>query len=269
MAHKHRITIVILGLCGVLWILLNLASTSSSTTKVCEEYPPYSGNEKCTAHYLVNVPFIRVTHFLNNDSGLITGIATAFLTLITAFLVRNTRQQNETTRAQLRANVFAMALNSYWIPDPAGGPYSWRLGPRWFNTGETPTKGLRIHSICHIRNTPLPEGFNFDYPTPDVGVGGIIAPKANNPGGQVPKFPGYPISPQEIIAAQGGQGAPKFIYLYGWAKYFDIFPGTPEHTTTYCWLIAPQGDPLTFRPDDPAHPLTFNYFMHTEGSSFD
>lgn len=263
MSRKYQIAATIfLGV--LLWILLGIES-SPSTIQICEEYPPYSGHEKCTPYNIFYVPIVWTKDGLNNESGVITGIATALLAVITGFLVHIARLQNETTRAQMRANIFSTQLNWYWIADPAGGPYHFRVGPVWSNTGETQTKRLRIHSLCHISATPLPPGFNFEYPTPNFGTG-LIAPRSSNTGGEYPGFPHAPISPQEIFDAQNNI---KFIYLYGWARYYDIFPKTVEHITRYCWIIRIIGDPFTFVPNDPQHELRFSFVMHTEGNSAD
>ena len=89
--------------------------------------------------------------------------------------------------------------------------------------------------------------------------------EANTMGGAAPLIPAAPITPQDIIDAQNGR---KFIYLWGWAKYFDVFPRTPEHITRFCWLILVAGDPLSFNPAQP-NSTTFATANHIEGNCAD
>ena len=205
----------------------------------------------------------RVAIFLRCEGAFVDANNGTVLAFITVALVWLGYLQLHSTRVQSRAFIIPISVNSYWVRNQ-NGTYDWRIGPLWENSGNSPTRGLRIHSMCHIRDQILPFGFNFDYPTPDGGSG-IIAPRGRNPGGQVPASPGDPISAQEILDAQHGR---KFIYMYGWARYHDVF-GTREHITRYCWLITFQGDPLTFVPNDANHPLKFSFVTHFEGNCVD
>jgi hypothetical protein len=168
-----------------------------------------------------------------------------------------------------RAFVFATSLLYYWYNDPIPGLYNFRLRPQWQNSGDTPTKRMTLHAACEIRNTPLPPGFVFvETTTPGKG---LLPPKTTLQGGIAPQHPQAAITPQDIVDAQAGR---KFIYLWGWVKYFDVFSGTSEHVTRFCWLILVTGDPRTFIPNAPGAPptpgtLTFSYLVHTEGNCAD
>jgi hypothetical protein len=90
-------------------------------------------------------------------------------------------------------------------------------------------------------------------------------------GGIAPDLSGGPITPQDILDSQAGR---KFIYLWGWIKYQDIFPETEQHITRYCWQIVTTGDPLKFAPNTQGRPptpgaLSFSNRHHTEGNSID
>jgi hypothetical protein len=37
----------------------------------------------------------------------------------------------------------------------------------------------------------------------------------------------------------------KFFYIYGWAKYFDVFPGTPQRITRFNYAVEVVGDATT------------------------
>jgi hypothetical protein len=177
------------------------------------------------------------------------------------------RLTEETLVADKRAFVCADGIVPLWDPPSATAPnvYNWRLRPRYRNTGGTPTKELRSHVECDIRNAPLPTGHIFVDQNEIVGSG-LIGPNAESAGGTAPQ--GTPITPQDIIDSQSFT---KFIYLWGWIKYYDVFPNTPEHTTHFCWLILVTGSPATFVPNTPGQPptpgtLTFNFLQHTEGN---
>jgi hypothetical protein len=47
-------------------------------------------------------------------------------------------------------------------------------------------------------------------------------------------------SPADVMASYKGT---KFLYIMGWAKYFDVFPDSREHITRFCYLIEIMGDP--------------------------
>jgi hypothetical protein len=169
--------------------------------------------------------------------------------------------------ADKRAFVFADSFTQTFEPDPSTGLYNWRLRPRWRNTGSTSTSKLRVYVQCEIRNSPLPA--NYTFPQEQNDAKGMIGPHHEMLGGPAPQRTG--ITPEDILAAQQFK---KFIYLWGWAKYFDAFPDTPEHTTHFCWLILVTGDPKQFVPNTQGQPpvpgtLAFNYLQHTEGNYAD
>jgi hypothetical protein len=80
-----------------------------------------------------------------------------------------------------------------------------------------------------------------DYDFHDIWTPGIprvplplyIAPKGTM--GTIPEL----ISAEKIM--QMLQGGPQ-LFIYGWAKYHDVFDGTKEHITRYCYqLMLRQG----------------------------
>jgi hypothetical protein len=172
--------------------------------------------------------------------------------------------------ADKRAFIAANGLAQYWELDPATGLYNWRFRPGLFNSGETPTRNMTMHVECEVRTQSLPPGFDFDTATSPPGRG-IITPKAGIQGGLCP-LPGQPaITPQDILDSQANQ---KFIYIWGWIRYNDVFPRTPQHITRYCWLVVVTGNPLTFIPNTPGQPPTpgtlhFSSIHHTEGNCAD
>ncbi len=161
-------------------------------------------------------------------------------------------------------------IAQFWEPDAATGKYNWRLRPILRNTGNTPTRQMSMFVECEIRNTPLPQGYAFAYQDQNV-AGGTISPKFDLTGGLAPRSPGAPITPQDLLDAQNGR---KFIYLWGFVRYRDVFPRSRIHTTRYCYMITTTGDPLTFIPNTPGQPptpgtLAFQTIHHSEGNDID
>jgi hypothetical protein len=86
-------------------------------------------------------------------------------------------------------------------------------------------------------------------------------------GGSVPYPNEAPVSANDI---RDMQQAKKFFYMWGWVRYFDGFPGTPERITRFCWLILPSPtDPFAFNPALPATHIAFSNLSHSEGNCAD
>jgi hypothetical protein len=210
--------------------------------------------------------------FLDRHAAGITALATIIIAAFTGTLWVATSRQAALTQAALiadkRAFVAAVSFNQFWEIDPNTGLYNWRFRPGFQNSGETPTRDLTVYVACELRNTPLPTGFDFSQCSTKPGTG-LIAPKSTMMGGAAPTFPSAALTPQDIQDAQAGT---KYIYLWGWTRYFDIFPSTPRHVTRFCWLILAVGNPMTYAPGAVAPApgsLTFSYVQHPEGNSAD
>jgi hypothetical protein len=210
--------------------------------------------------------------FIDDNNGGITAIATLVIAAFTATLWYATNRQAELTKeafiADRRAFVFATSFYSAWEEDKQTGLYNWRFRPILRNSGETPTKNMEMYVACEVRNTVLPPGYVFT-PQATFIAKGMMPPKFELQGGLAPQ--GAAITPQDIVDSQEGR---KFIYLWGWIKYRDVFPKTLEHTTRYCWQISPIGDPMKFVPNTLGQPPTpgtiaFQNIHHVEGNSID
>lgn len=209
--------------------------------------------------------------FVNRNGTGISALATIVIAAFTITLWIASREQARLTREALiaanRAFMFPTGLKQVFEMDIATGLYNWRLRPEWRNSGETPTKNLTTYVECEIRNSLLPANYGFIHDTDPAS--GIIGPNQTIWGGNAPR--GAAITPQDILETQVYR---KFIYLWGWAKYRDVFPATSQHTTRFCWLILVTGDPMKFDPIVVGQPPTpgtvsFQYLQHTEGNSAD
>ena len=160
-----------------------------------------------------------------------------------------------------RAFIFAVSVTGQWTRTNKTGPYFWYLCPIWQNSGSTPTRNMTMRTTCVLKTEPLPKGFNFDDPTAVTGTA-LIPPKITVFGGRAPD---PPLSPQDILEVIAGK---KILYLWGWARYHDVFPDTPQHITRFCWTIYPQGDPTTFTEERPDS-LKWLSILHSEGNCAD
>jgi hypothetical protein len=226
--------------------------------------------ENPSSFYVAAATYIRCSGgFVNANGNGITALATVVIAAFTVTLWIATSKQGEFTRTTLvldkRALISADTFHQFYEADAATNTYNWRLRPRWRNTGGTSSRNLTTHVECEIRNTMLPSGYSFSYRDDDIGTG-IIPPKAELMGGVAPQ--GGAITAQDISDSQLGK---KFIYLWGIAKYYDVFPDTPERIFHFCWLIVAVGDPFTFKPNTVGEPptlgaMTFSLIQHKEGN---
>jgi hypothetical protein len=95
------------------------------------------------------------------------------------------------------------------------------------NHGNTPTVDMRMHFNWHICPTiELPQDFAFaDYGEHrDIPV--LIAPHSKT------HTAGLEISKAQIDRLKRKEA---FLFLYGWARYRDVFDNTPLHQTLFCF----------------------------------
>ena len=216
------------------------------------------------------VSYVRCTgEYVETNKEGITALAMIAIAAFTCTLWLATSRQALLTREALvadkKAFVFPIGLNQSYEKDTATSFYNWRFKANWRNSGDTPTRNLRLHVVCELRDSLLPANFDFDLPNPNPQTG-LLGPKFDSLLGVAPMPPLPAITAQDIADIQQAR---KTLYLIGWVKYFDVFPGTPEHITRFCWQIMPEGNPYTFVPNDPNNALLFGYVHNVRGNSAD
>ncbi|WP_459853662.1 hypothetical protein [Dongia sp. agr-C8] len=115
--------------------------------------------------------------------------------------------------------------------DPLSGTYWWSIHPGWENSGNTPTKEVYLMSGRWLDVTDIPTDYNFPSigsPTPT-----FIGPKASVSGKAIS------IDATDLADVRDGK---KYLYVWGWARYRDIF-GTRLHVTKYCYRVIFLGNP--------------------------
>jgi len=198
----------------------------------------------------------------------VVGIGFVVATLIYTAIAARAAQDaaiiaERTLVADKRAFVFAEGFNSFFESGPKKGEYVWRFRPIWKNTGDTPTKNLRLHFDGELRSTPLPIGFNFDVASIPPGTG-LLGPNSGSMGGVWP-YPGMtPLSISDVEDIIAGR---RFLYIWGWVRYLDVFPDSKEHVTRFCWQMVATGDPRKFKPE--AQTVQWGNLHHHEGNCAD
>lgn len=117
---------------------------------------------------------------------------------------------------------------------------TWQLSPRWANSGDTCTRNLTISVGCYISSEGIPDSFNYPYinkelshdrglpyVSPQKDIPMMIGPKA-----EILSEP--LILPTLIEVTSFIAEGHVHLYIFGEAKYNDIFDGTPEHCTRFC-----------------------------------
>jgi hypothetical protein len=133
----------------------------------------------------------------------ITALGTIIIAAFTGTLWIATSTQARLTReafiADKRAFVFASGIQPLYEPDVTTGHFNWRVGPIWQNSGDTPTRGLRLYTDGLLSNVPIPATFDFNQIDLAARPGpGMLGPKMSSAGGQAPHMPGtrsYPTRP--------------------------------------------------------------------------
>jgi len=199
--------------------------------------------------------------FLGLAADAWVAIFTAALTISTVLMWLETRRVAKGGEAALRHSEISanaarvatemavasqravVACEPYWTM-PVLHPQN--FGVKWVNVGNSATRGLRNHIDFRLLGGELPEDFSFPDDAPAIATGTVLAPKSSVMGPHVP--PTGSISWAEISEIKSGI---KNFYFFGWAKYYDGVPGTPERVTKFCYKLRVTGNadmPFVFIP---------------------
>jgi hypothetical protein len=102
--------------------------------------------------------------------------------------------------------------------------------------GNTPTRELFLYAHYEIRDDMLSADYPFSpyenvTPTP-----AMIAPK------QTVESGAHDLFGDELLAIKEGR---KYFFVWGIARYRDVFPNTTDHITKFCvYAAAVTGEPL-------------------------
>lgn len=130
----------------------------------------------------------------------------------------------------------------------------WRILPMWINTGNSPTRDLKVVVKYALLDEPIDSRFDFTLEKPStparIAAHGVIV--------------SAPFDVYGIDMAQVRDGT-KHLYVWGVAWYRDVFPESPEHVTKFC-VVATNltGDPLAswHEKENPFDIKFMNYERH-------
>jgi hypothetical protein len=100
------------------------------------------------------------------------------------------------------------------------------------NSGTTPTKDFigAIHSVALLK----PMDANYDFHDYEGGTNLFIGAKDS------PEMRSEPIKFDDIVKAFERK---EHVYIFGWANYNDVIPGTRRHVTKFCLELSIGSDP--------------------------
>lgn len=261
--------------CLVIVAVLLFAGVSEGEpqNKQEQQKPATQHNEKVSSQPMSGL-WTQVGNFLNDNSAAITAAAailtvcaTIAIAAFTIILARVSRRQAEITREAMimdrRAFVAAIGINRYFRLDLQANQYKWTFRPILQNTGATPTQKMAFYTDCILRDTPLPPNSEYEEKPRNIGTG-MIPPHGIVDGAGAPNAPDPEITAQNLFDVFLEK---KYLYLWGWVKYNDVFPGTSQHITRFFWQIRCAGDPYTVKPGGPD--LNFAFTQYAEGNCAD
>jgi hypothetical protein len=149
-----------------------------------------------------------------------------------------------------RAYVSVKEYRPVILNDAAGNMSGFQCVVVWENSGNSPTKDME-HWVSWQKFSKQIDG-RFDYP--DLGKK-LVSQSYLGPRTQMNNV-ALTISLAEILAIIKEE---VFIYVWGWAEYSDVFPGTPGHRTEFCVRVV--GVPLD------SNRLALEFRHHTRHNS--
>jgi len=189
--------------------------------------------------------------------GVWTGIAASIAAFFAFWTWLETKRQADTAdlalRAVQRAFITASDYKIARLKDDTEP--CWSFDPIISNTGETPTRDMRLTKeiVAMELSTPGEQG---------SANGMAMAP--TDPEDTYRKFVGWTASllgPKQNLPTtaetgrvcltsedRGSMWAHERIYVRGVIQYRDIFPASPEHVTKYCFWIQAEDNKGTYEP---------------------
>jgi hypothetical protein len=223
----------------------------------------YTHAKECAEYHIGPFVLLWITYVVDSHNGLVTAIATVFLTVLTGLLAALAHLQYTSSRTQLSAFVFVEDMRPYFEinqgtaqPIVASTPRNvdgWAFRPTWRNSGETQTYNMRTHVDCEMRDRALPTGFKFtENYTATIRM--VLGPKSTRIGG----------SPRTFTVAEMNEvkDGTRFLYLWGWVRYETVFDPKATRITRYCCQVLVVGDPST-------SDCIFQYPTQNEGNCSD
>lgn len=142
----------------------------------------------------------------------------------------------DAAQRQLRAYVSALGILTYNTTREGDPEQSWRFRVSWANTGTTPTQNMMMYIGGIVSETMLPTDYDFT-----AEEGGLAAPVPGSMGPhstvQSGVFPRPSQAAITLTQARAMGAGNLHLYVWGSAKYRDVFPGSKPHITRFAWEI--------------------------------
>jgi hypothetical protein len=179
--------------------------------------------------YLISI-WLDIIEVFDKHESAITAISTAVIAVFTIALAISTKKlglmaakQDARMRESIRVSKIAMKLSEaalvsgerafvfptgvlqgFWEINAALNQYNWRFRIEWRNSGDTPTKNMTMNIECVLRDSPIPPGFDFNFPTTKIGHG-LLPPNSTSLSGIAPQPPDPAITPDDLLEVQAGR----------------------------------------------------------------
>ena len=150
---------------------------------------------------------------------------------------RAIKVSEESAERQLRAYVYPERIASHRIEigvSPNISIRGWIFYVIWKNWGNTPTKDMIIYSARSIAPFPLPSIFDYTHTNESPPSATSLPPQGIMYGMHF----AVPVEILEEVRIEA-----RFLYLWGWTEYNDVFQSTPRHRSEYCIRIEVASDP--------------------------
>lgn len=151
--------------------------------------------------------------------------------------LRAYRLSKESLESVQQAFVFPKGTTDEVFAPDGKTPSGVKFTIHWENSGSMPTEDMTLHTNIQWWATKMPDDFSFT----DIWDPGMthkdrqiyLAPKASLDSN--PRI--LPVS----VLADIANGRVQY-FLFGWARYHDVFSNTKQHITRYCYqiLVKPQ-----------------------------
>ncbi len=123
-------------------------------------------------------------------------------------------------------------------PNKPRAPVGYKFGIRIDNVGSTPARKVRNYVAHKFLPDLMPDAFVFSDAPELVKAGGVVMPKQWYLSAFIPADDYITAQQMNRIKAEETR-----LYVFGWVKYFDSFPGTPERVTQFCYFVRVTGSP--------------------------
>ena len=228
-------------------------------------HEPYQTSQEKVPFFVKAIPLARLNAacgFIaaNENTGAITGIAGVLVAFFTFALWLSTHRlwkagekQAEITRILAQAAVFGQRATIQITPsyehdgdtEKILTQWKYKFGSKMDNFGNISAANLKNHIDYRLIAGDLPEDFIFPDGAPPISETGVLGAKQFLLGPHVPD--GYINAADMTKIKQGTLN----LYFFGWVRYFDGFPETPERSTKFCYSVRVTGHtnpPVVFYP---------------------